>query len=600
MGTRKKMRKILKRAEKKLSILNESAAPKNEIPQALLCEDPDPAVFFGLTNDLVDGRYVGMPQGTEGNVLVIGGNGSGKSAGIVMPTLKRWRGSICAIDIKGELSDRYKELFESGCVSRPYLIFDPTDIKGPSYDPFAWLAQDNGDDLLSKVLEIVQAIIQNQPDAKEPFWFQSYQAFVAAAILFYYGHGLSFSETLCRIMEHTTLEICEEINAGDNVVAKMILGQMVDMKKETLACIDRGVRNDLMIFATDRFASHALRGKREGAICFDWSHLEDYNIFVKIPADKIEQYRRVVILMCTQLIRHLERRPERDYAWNDYDETLLLLDEFPRFGKLEMLKDAVTTLRSKNVNFCITIQSIAQLDAIYGQNERRIILDNCQFKAILRADDAETQRYMSDLIGTYTHSQYSMSQQMDIDLKCTGCNVQVNQIRDRVVQPHELAMLEDILLLSPFGFCRVKKCFAIRKTLKQVRFSVGKPAVYDETEEADEETFDNFRNEDAVMLTIKERTQNANDKVKAAAKKQRVSERQDREAEKRKSQRLCYIVGEMVVKHFPDLLAIEPGTSEENAVRFRQLEELLEKLADDPEFRGWVRNISCGTGNRKL
>ena len=76
--------------------------------------------------------------------------------------------------------------------------------------------------------------------------------------------------------------------------------------------------------------------------------------------------------MYTQLIRYLERRPDK-YSPEGADniQALLLMDEFARFGKLPLIADAVSTLRNRNVNICIVIQSLAQLDKIYGRDDRK-------------------------------------------------------------------------------------------------------------------------------------------------------------------------------------------------------------------------------------
>src|SRR5512138_2098341 len=101
-------------------------------------------------------------------------------------------------------------------------------------------------------------------------------------------------------------------------------------------------------------------------------------------------------------LNHFERRHES----ND-TPILFLLDEFARFGKLEGIVHGLATLRSKKITICILIQSLAQLDATYGQEQRKIIADNCGYKAILRATDADTQRYFSQLVGTELQKQKS-------------------------------------------------------------------------------------------------------------------------------------------------------------------------------------------------
>lgn len=106
--------------------------------------------------------------------------------------------------------------------------------------------------------------------------------------------------------------------------------------------------------------------------------------------------------MYTQLIRHLERRPDKYSEIGEKNAPILLLmDEFARFGKLNAITDALATLRSKNVNIFLFIQSMAQLDKIYGEYDRRTFFDCCSYKIILRINDAESQQYISNLIGTH-------------------------------------------------------------------------------------------------------------------------------------------------------------------------------------------------------
>ena len=70
----------------------------------------DPGVFLaGTSGD--EPCYLGMPEGEDGNILVVGGNGSGKTSSIAIPTLATWNGAIFALDIKGELGAAYTSLY---------------------------------------------------------------------------------------------------------------------------------------------------------------------------------------------------------------------------------------------------------------------------------------------------------------------------------------------------------------------------------------------------------------------------------------------------------------------------------------------------------
>lgn len=572
------------------------------IPSKMLCSiQGSPGLPFGLPKQR-GGNYVGVLQGEEGNLIVIGGNGSGKSAGIAKPALGIWQGAICATDIKGELSDYYAGLHCCGVVTRPYIILDPMQIEGPSYDPLWLLSHDSEDNLLNNVKEIAMAIAPVSAEDKQPFWAETEQGVLAAALLYYFKIGLSFSEIMCKILSSTMGELCTTLVQSGDIRVQMLLGEIATMKPETLANIDRGLRNKIMLFATDSYISHMFRGQREEAKCFTWEDLNTHNIFLRIPADKMEQWSGAVNLMYTLLIRHLERRPEKYSAEGKNNiQTLLLMDEFARFGKLEMITAAMATLRSKNVNICLMVQSIAQLDKIYGEYERRIILDNCQYQAILRANDADTQKYLCDLIGTHMHSQHSTSEHMDEDSDITGYSRQTSEIREWVVQPHELSTLDDVLLLTPYGFCRAEKIrpddemyFMSLSVPEKIHVEAVPATLFENAElqmisDMDSHItvtiLDDFKiNKGVRIMSIEERTTNANKRIAAAKQQQLLKQRREQDAQKKKDNHRSYIIGDLVAQYFPSVREYEPGTDTENQTRFESLEAFLYVLSIDYEL----------------
>lgn len=94
---------------------------------------------MGLESSVVLGKlstnYIVMPEHSEGHLMVIGGQGSGKSTSIANPTLLNYNSSILAIDIKGELSDTCRSYRNS------IKVFDPLDKYSPHYNPYAILKQ---------------------------------------------------------------------------------------------------------------------------------------------------------------------------------------------------------------------------------------------------------------------------------------------------------------------------------------------------------------------------------------------------------------------------------------------------------------------------
>ena len=82
-------------------------------------------------------------------------------------------------------------------------------------------------------------------------------------------------------------------------------------------------------------------------------------------------------------------------------------------------------------------------------------------------------------------------------------------------------------------------------------------------------------------MPIEERIENANQKIQAVEQKQRLQKMNTPETQRRKDQRRNYIIGELVAKYFPDVLALDPGTQDENTTRFEPLEAFLYVLSTD-------------------
>ena len=137
---------------------------------------------------------------------------------------------------------------------------------------------------------------------------------------------------------------------------------------------------------------------------------------------------------------------------------LFLLDEFPRLGKIEEITDGLATLRSKNITICPIIQSLAQLDLIYGAMARRVIADNCAYKAVFNATDADSQEYFSKSVGTYEKIRVTHDMRFEpITNFVAGKGTSKTTEKKRKIKPESWATLRELALWTPFGFFKVEK-----------------------------------------------------------------------------------------------------------------------------------------------
>lgn len=231
------------------------------------------------------------------------------------------------------------------------------------------------------------------------------------------------------------------------------------------------LHNQISVFATDTLIQDLLSPSADTSKeIIRWEDLENSDIFIRLDQSKLDQWRSVMRLMLVQLMRTLQRRPEKDEPEGaKVKPTLLMLDEFPQYGRIDVITSSLKILRSKNVTVSIFCQSLADLDETYGGDTRRAILDNCPYKAILGASDAETQRYCSDLVGTVKVPSKGLTANFDEAGQPSGYSVSIHETREPIIHPHEFASLSDIVLLhpNPERYCRVEKEMYFRRSQSQ-------------------------------------------------------------------------------------------------------------------------------------
>lgn len=403
------------------------------------CKDPplkkelilkNSGVYFGQK----DGHDIGKKMSLDGHVIVFGGSGSGKSSCIAIPTLNRWDGAIFAIDIKdgGELEKKSQSL-------SPSHIFRPGDPCSLGYDPFWFVDKEKPENSLR---EIAYTLIPTNAKNPHDFWVMNEQRYLLSALYFCYDSGQSFLESMRTIYSLTTQQLLDKINQSTCQFAKNGMSDFVGMAPETLGGIVGGVGNAISSFVTDRDILEVL-SKNE---LITPTLLENgERIFICIPEHKLDVYRELLELIISQFLRYFEALEDSKTF-----PVLFVLDEFARLGRFDRMINALATLRSKKVTILLFLQSLSQLDALYGTNHRKVMTDNCAYKVILNASDADSQQYFSKLAGTYERYKKSYTKGRQ-----SSYSIQVSN--EPIVRPQELATLQKALLISPFGLQWFKK-----------------------------------------------------------------------------------------------------------------------------------------------
>ena len=414
-------------------------------PHPKLFLNDNPGFLFGKYGS----RYIGKQQTLDGHIICIGTPGCGKSTAVAIPTLYMWTGAVFAIDIKGELVK-----------NAPYrygrCVLDPYDDNSYGYDPFELLRLAPRDEFTHALNDILYSIIPER-HSEDPFWDNSARRFLAGAYTWAYYNYKSFVAINREIYETPTDVFVERIMSSSCTEAINNMSHIQEISDKTRSSIIGTVLNAIELFATDRTIQRILTRKK--TIRPDLL-LQGQQIFLEIPEARLDNWKAFTGMMINQFMHAMTSFPERNPV-----KTLVLLDEFPRLGKAKAVIDGMATLRSKGCTVCLLMQSYSQLDDVYGQTDRRIITDNAAYKLILSAMDIETSRDISAMVGQ--HYQTDVTVQSGGILGTPKVTSGKTKRLTSIIRPEALQNLGDeALLLSPYGFCKIKKAYYFKEGFK--------------------------------------------------------------------------------------------------------------------------------------
>ena len=163
-------------------------------------------------------------------------------------------------------------------------------------------------------------------------------------------------------------------------------------------------------------------------------------IFLIIP-DEIRVRYPLAILFVVQLYKKLVEKAQ-GLGGRLKRNVYFMLDEFGNMPKFPEFGSIMTVGRSRGIFFELCVQSYSQLYQVYGQDEGKIIKDNCPIQVYIASEDTTTNKEFSELLGNKTIVITNENKQTSgdgKDSKSTSTQVQSRPI----AYPHELMTFRD-------------------------------------------------------------------------------------------------------------------------------------------------------------
>ena len=389
------------------------------------------------------GRLVYSPTGREGHVCVFGGSGQGKTAAILIPTLRSWTGPFFCIDISGDIA--------TNVTPTKSLRFEPSSRETVPYNVFALIDELEGDtdaqnEQLEKLAYLIMPDIPNASDASLFFNTEGRKILTGVLIAFYHA-GLDFAEICRKIVGLGWRDLFRELDSQACEVASMYISSFKGTSEQNTGGCKQAVDAAVKLFALNKAVANALRRPRSGEASFTPRTLETTSVFMVVPDNLLDVYGPLMNIVISQSLTYFSTR-----TIGAKPTILFALDEFASLGKMDII-GALQKLRKRSVRLLVISQSMADLDRVYGETERKSMMANYRYQVVLGAADTETQEYFAKLIGHKKENTVSTTH---------GAGTSYTEREERVyaVEPEELGRLKkELIVIHPGGHERLQKAF---------------------------------------------------------------------------------------------------------------------------------------------
>ncbi len=411
-------------------------------------------IVIGLSENK---KFVCSTENEEGHLYVNGGTGSGKTANILIPTLRVWQGNAYVIDISGDISKKTSKYRKNKVVfcpwsrqGMPYDVYHP--IRQYQAKQLTPVAEDAINDFFSKLSFCLVPDDVNIGD-NERYFRNGGRSMLAAALVFYFRNGVDFVQSCREFVQLDAFTLLEKINYMDSAFIRSMTSGFVGENEKNVSGCKASANSYILIFATKGLLENHLRQARPGEQAIYPELIERRDIYIIIPERQLVDYAPLLALITSQMMAYIEQRKPSPLS----KTILMCVDEFGRLGKLEKCKDFLQTARKRKARMIALGQSVADVEINYGSKEAESILDNFVFKVCLESNHPRTQEYFASLAG----KDYERKQTQTIS-KSIGVSDSFSEIqnKDYIVEPASLQYLKrnnQLLYICPDGYAILQK-----------------------------------------------------------------------------------------------------------------------------------------------
>ena len=355
---------------------------------------------YNAPNDDIDSGY-------NNNDLIVGGSGTGKTGGYVIPNLLNPYGNMIVSDTKGRLYNEMKTVLENAGYNVMKIDFiHPRESVG--YNPLLSIRETEDGYNQLDIMTVVSKILplEEGKNRDDRFWIESARGLV--------GFLIAFTLEAFERKDHNMVTVAEilkgmDTRSGKDIINMWILrhpssyvadlyrmSQIITQSERTWSCIQKFAVGGLeaflykdlrRIFVSDENAFNVKKFLRRKSVLF-------------INNSDVNRYAdRIVSLLYAQLINDIFEEADKREDGRLKIPVRFIIDDFASNVYIEDFDKLISVTRSRNISLSIIVQNLTQLSAMYGENKANTIIVNCDHILYLGGQDIKTAEYIGHRAG---------------------------------------------------------------------------------------------------------------------------------------------------------------------------------------------------------